>query len=29
MTMFKGHVACAEGFCNARVSKEISEPTVL
>ena len=29
MTMFKGHVACAEGLCNATVSKNLNDPTVL
>jgi hypothetical protein len=28
MTMFKGHVECAEGFCTAKVSKKIGEASV-
>jgi hypothetical protein len=28
MEMFKGHVACAEGLCNARVSKALGDPSV-
>lgn len=29
MTMFKGHTKCAEGLCNAKVSKNMNDPTVV